>query len=101
MSDNNDKFKLEIPRLFYDSISNMPIAKCQVCEKRILETDTEYIIEKVYRKSLVSGKMEVMFEYAICFGCAMTMMSNYSAQSKEPAALLFRAFGRKFHSILS
>lgn len=83
MDDYKNKFRLEIPRLFYDSISNMPIARCQVCEKKIIETDAEYLIEKVYRKNPVSGKVEVMFEYAICFDCAVSLVNSYSAQSKE------------------
>ena len=83
MNDYSYNTRLEIPRLFYDSISNMPIEKCQVCNKKIVETDSEYLIEKVYRKNPVSGNMEVMFEYAICFACAVAFVNSYSAQSKE------------------
>ncbi|HNV50098.1 MAG: hypothetical protein WBH71_06475 [Bacteroidales bacterium] len=79
----NDDSKLIIPSLFYDSISNMPIERCQVCQKKIIETDAEYMIEKVFRRNPISGKMEVMFEFAICFSCALTFVNSYSAQSKE------------------
>lgn len=83
MSDDNNISKLTIPRLFYESISNMPFTKCQVCEKNIIQTDSEYMIEKVFRKNPVSGKMEAMFEYAICFSCALAFTNSYSAKSKE------------------
>lgn len=83
MQYNDDSSRLAVPRLFYESISNMPFTKCQVCNKDIIQTDSEYMIEKVFRKNPVSGKMEAMFEYAICFSCALTFTNSYSAQSKE------------------
>lgn len=83
MQEDNNTSKILIPRLFYESISNMPFTKCQVCEKDIVQTDSEYMIEKVFRKNPVSGKMEAMFEYAICFSCALAMTNSYSAKSKE------------------
>jgi len=83
MQHNDDTSRLAVPRLFYESISNMPFTKCQVCNKDIIQTDSEYMIEKVFRKNPISGKMEAMFEYAICFSCALTFTNSYSAQSKE------------------
>ncbi len=74
---------IAIPRMFYDSIGNKPFETCQVCEKPLLETNAEYIIEKVFRKNIVTGKIEAFFEYAICFDCAMKLTSSYSKESKE------------------
>ncbi|HPR57053.1 MAG TPA: hypothetical protein PK915_01635 [Bacteroidales bacterium] len=74
---------IKIPRLFYDSLTNLPFTKCQVCEKDLVATNSEYMIEKVYHRNPVSGKMEIMFEYAICFQCALMFVNSYSAKSKE------------------
>ena len=75
--------RISIPRIFYDSISEKPFETCQVCEKPLLESNADYIIEKVYRKNIATGKMEAFFEYAICFGCAMKLTSSYSKESRE------------------
>lgn len=80
---NNQQPGIPIPRVFYDSIGAKPFETCQVCEKPLLETNADYIIEKVYRKNIATGKIEAFFEYAICFDCAMKLTSSYSKKSKE------------------
>jgi hypothetical protein len=83
MEENNKNPKLVIPSLFYDSLSNAPFSRCQICEKELLESNSEYLIEKVFHKNIVSNKMEILFEYAICFSCAINMINSYSTESKE------------------
>nr|NQU89946.1 hypothetical protein [Bacteroidota bacterium] len=79
---NNDS-RIGIPSLFYDTLTGKPFSKCQVCEKEIMEHSTNYIIEKVFRKNIISGKIDVHFEFAICFDCAMNLTNSYSKESKE------------------
>jgi hypothetical protein len=83
MNDNNNISKLQIPNLFHDSLSKAPFAKCQVCEKELIQSNSEYIIEKVFRKNTISNKMEILFEYAICYSCALNLTNSYSKESKE------------------
>ena len=81
---------IEIPSLFFDSITGKPFKICQVCQKQLLDTNSNYIIEKVFRKNIASGKIEAHFEYAICFDCAMKLTQSYSKESKENLERYFR-----------
>ena len=74
---------IEIPQLFFDSATGKPFKTCQVCEKQLLDTNSNYIIEKVFRKNISTEKIESMFEYAICFDCALKLTQSYSKESKE------------------
>lgn len=74
--------KILIPRLFYDSITNQPIQQCQVCERNLLD-GVNYLIEKVFRRSTISRRFQVLFEYAICTDCAMKLYASYSQKSRE------------------
>lgn len=72
--------KREIPSIFFDTVNEEPIQKCQMCEKELYHAHEPYIIEKAFRKK------EVIFEYAMCMPCAETMrgeMSKHSMQSVE------------------
>ncbi|NCA86512.1 MAG: hypothetical protein EOM83_13225 [Clostridia bacterium] len=73
---------IEIPRLFYDSLTHQPFARCQVCEKQLVETGASYMIEKVFRKNVVSGRIESQYEFAICFDCALKLTQSYSEESR-------------------
>lgn len=81
---------MEIPGLFFDSATGKPFKTCQVCQKQLLDTDVSYIIEKVFRKNISTGKIESFFEYAICFGCAQKLTESYSKESKENLERFFR-----------
>lgn len=81
---------IEIPSLFFDSITGKPFQTCQVCQKQLLDTDANYIIEKVFRKNIANGKIEAFFEYAICFDCALKLTQSYSKESKENLERYFR-----------
>jgi len=81
---------IEIPQLFFDSATGKPFKTCQVCEKQLLDTNSNYIIEKVFRKNIATSKIESMFEYAICFDCALKLTQSYSKESKENLERFFR-----------
>ncbi len=75
---------LLIPKMFYDSITGKPFTNCNVCNGSLLGGNIfAYVIEKVYRRSIVTGKMEVVFEYAICVDCARKFVESYSKESME------------------
>jgi len=67
----------EIPTIFFDTISEEPIAKCQMCEKNLYHGNEPYIIEKAFRKT------EVIFEYAMCMKCADKMRKEMSTESMQ------------------
>ena len=77
------KRPIEIPPVFYESISGKPFEKCQVCEKSLLSPNTNYIIEKAYRKNPVNNKVEPLFELSICLDCAKDLFNRFSDESKE------------------
>jgi hypothetical protein len=74
---------IEIPGLFFDSLTGKPFQTCQVCQNKLLNTTKNYIIEKVFRKNIATGKIESVFEYAICLQCAEKLVESYSKESKE------------------
>ncbi|MCF8365657.1 MAG: hypothetical protein K9H16_07745 [Bacteroidales bacterium] len=85
-----NKRRIEIPSLFFDSITGKPFQTCQVCQKQLFDTHSNYIIEKVFRKNFTNGKIESMFEYAICFDCALKLTQSYSKESKENLERFFK-----------
>ncbi len=66
-----------IPTIFYDTIEESPIAKCQFCEKDLLHGHQPYLIEKAFKKT------EVINEYAVCMSCAQDMQSRMSKESMK------------------
>lgn len=64
-----------IPKTFWSFASEAPFERCTVCEKRLLEDGTLYLIEKAFSRS------EVVFEYAICVPCHLGLRDELSRQS--------------------
>lgn len=86
MEDNTNssyqKNHIMIPEMFYDSLTGKPFTHCNVCGGDLLSGSIlAYLIEKAYRRSMVTGKMEVVFEYAICTSCASKFVESYSKES--------------------
>jgi hypothetical protein len=76
--------QIKIPEMFYDSITGKPFTHCNVCNGPLMGGRIfAYVIEKVFRRSIVTGKMEVAFEYAICADCATKLVQSYSKESLE------------------
>ncbi|MHC5039866.1 MAG: hypothetical protein ACYTHM_21375, partial [Planctomycetota bacterium] len=63
-------------------------SKCSVCERPLLEGESLYEIQKVFRGT------EVVFEYAVCQPCGMNLMKSYS---KESIRTLQEFFETRFH----
>jgi hypothetical protein len=65
----------EIPDLFKTYVSEENFTYCINCEKYLLDSGTNYMIEKVINK----GNVE--FEHAICIDCAQELKTNMSEDS--------------------
>jgi len=75
--------KLEIPKIFFDSLTDKPFTNCSMCNCDLISGTWTYVIEKVFRRNVISGKMEVIFEYAVCIECARKLIDSYSKESME------------------
>ncbi len=63
-----------------------------MCEKELLESKSEYVIEKAYRRFKDEKGEELLFEVAICLDCAFSMRSSLS---KESVSNIQRFFFKK------
>ena len=69
--DSNNK----IPSIFHSHINEKPIENCIMCERFLLDENTQYMIEKAFK----DGQVE--FEYAICIDCIENMKGTMSEES--------------------
>ncbi len=72
---------MNIPKKFYNSLTEHPFEHCKMCEKELLESKSEYVIEKAIRRFKEAEGEELLFEVAICLDCAFSMQSNLSKES--------------------
>ena len=70
-----------IPPEFYDSESGEPIKHCRKCQKELIDSHSEYVIEKVIRK--VDDHEQVLFEYALCMNCIQEVQGEISEESAQ------------------
>lgn len=66
-----------IPPILHSVYANGPFKSCVECETDLAETGLPYAIEKVVRNG------EVVFEYALCSSCTMTLVQEFSEESLE------------------
>ncbi|MBU0766085.1 MAG: hypothetical protein KJ607_14775 [Bacteroidetes bacterium] len=76
---------IEIPEQFRSYISGKPFENCIACEKYLLDSGTQYFIEKAIRKD------EVEVEYAICFSCVEQMRNKMSEESMNKTQGYFQS----------
>lgn len=55
--------------------------ECSVCQADLSSPDTEYLIEKAYKRFPDNHGEELLFEVAVCFDCASTMRGELSKES--------------------
>lgn len=80
----------EIPPEFYDSDSGKPFTNCKVCEGELLFNGKSYFIEKVVKRYPQLNTQEVLFEYAICYDCAMQFQQKLSSASRKSVEAFFQ-----------
>lgn len=78
MDPENIKFHYgEIPTIFKSFINEKEIENCVACGKYLLNSGTQYFIEKAVK----NGEVEV--EYAMCIDCIQEMRKSMSEESLE------------------
>ena len=87
--DNPKKFLSEkVPSFFYSYDTDAPFTDCTFCNKP-LERFNKYGVEKVFKQNKVLNKAEIVYEYAVCWGCASEMGTEISEDSKRAITKLF------------
>ena len=71
----------DIPADFYSFAEKKAFERCISCDIRLLENNTEYLIEKAVRRYPGFDTQDVIFEYAMCLNCAGRMRQELSASS--------------------
>lgn len=72
-----------IPSEFYSSDTQAPIEHCLMCGIDLLNDETEYFIERVFRRVPSMNIVEPLFEFAVCMDCATNMRQDLSVESKK------------------
>ena len=86
---NDDLYKPEsfrnqkIPKIFFSDLTNSPLEKCLTCDKRLLEENVEYLVEKALKTYDGLKSYSTIFEYAICMDCALNMRKKLSQKSMQ------------------
>lgn len=75
--------RVSIPQSFYDSETGTPFEQCLVCNRRLLDGSTEYLIEKGSRHYDDYDVTETVFGYALCLDCHATISRSFSTLSKQ------------------
>lgn len=70
-----------IPPELCSSDTGAPFARCLVCD-RPLDGDTEYMVEKAFRRYPDYGLRDTVFEYAVCTECYAEISGRFSAESR-------------------
>jgi len=68
---------MAIPRLFFDTVKDLPFANCSKCDRFLLDDTVEYMIEKV----LIPN--DVLYEFAICSNCIISIQQEISEESLQ------------------
>lgn len=84
---------MHIPQKFNNSLSDKHFANCSVCQADLTLPETEYLIEKAYRRFPDNHGEELIFEVAVCFNCASKMRGELSKESLENIQAFFEQKG--------
>ena len=71
----------DIPLMFHSYSEERPFQQCISCSVNLIGTDTEYLIEKAFRRYPGFKTQDVIFEYAMCLRCAERMRQELSRES--------------------
>lgn len=78
-----------IPKLFFDDLTGAMMNQCISCERKLLESEGPYFIEKAIKPQLGYKAYATVFEYAMCMEC---MNSHKNKISKSSLANINRYF---------
>jgi len=77
------KFYKGIPQIFKPHNSQEAFSNCMICNKYLLVNGVQYLIEKMIKKYKGYQVQDVIFEYAICLECAVSMRKTLSEESLQ------------------
>lgn len=75
--------RVPIPPTLHAEDTEAPFENCLVCERPLRDGTTEYVIEKGYRSFAAYDVQEVVFGYALCMQCHLTLSRSFSDASKR------------------
>jgi uncharacterized protein with PIN domain len=81
--------RIPIPEIFHSADTRAPLDRCLVCERPLLDTEEEYLIEKAMRQYPEYELTEVIIEYALCLDCHADMQNSISDASKHALETYF------------
>ena len=82
---------IEIPEIFYSGKTKQPFSCCSRCG-HIFDYADAYVVEKAYKKNMVSGKHELIFEYAICANCQESIRTEISKESLQNIDMYYKLY---------
>lgn len=80
---------IDIPKAFYSDETGAPFQECLGCNLNLLDSGTDYLIEKAYRRYPKYGTQDTVFEYAMCFDCVLKIQEAMSAESTQRVRAYF------------
>lgn len=66
---------MRLPKLFYNTVKDLPFSACSKCDRFLLQDGVEYMIEKVCIPN------DVLYEFAICHFCLGKVQKEISEES--------------------
>lgn len=73
----------DIPPKFYSDATGKPFENCLVCERDLLVSGTQYVVEKALKNYENFNTSDTIFEYAMCFQCLENFRDNVSDESRQ------------------
>ena len=80
----------EIPPVFHSSDTGAPIERCLVCDKKLLDSGEEYMLEKAFANYPALKTRDIIWEIAICFDCMEMQRQEFSEESNQRIAEYFQ-----------
>lgn len=74
---------IPVPELFYPFENEEPFKECARCSVELIESNTEYFIEKALKPQ------DTIYEYAVCFSCAESAQQKMSQDSHQKVKAFF------------
>lgn len=81
----------ELPEFLHSYETNEPFTHCLMCNKPLEET-AKYAIEKVFKRNKQLGTTEIIYEYAVCFDCALGASDEISEESMQSIQALYQKY---------
>ncbi len=89
----------DIPPKLFDSDTSSPIRECKICGKELLASNSDYLIQKTFRRFPDHDLDEVIFEFAICNECNQRIHNEISEESKKTIERYFEEQMNSFESM--